>query len=32
MNQFSKVLLAIDNLHTVLQRAQYCGPGLVIIT
>ncbi len=28
MGQFSKVLLAIDHVHTVLQRALDCGPGL----
>ncbi len=28
MGQFSKVLLAIDNAHTVPQRALDCGPGL----
>ncbi len=28
MGQFSKVLLAIDNGHTILQRAPDCGPGL----
>ncbi len=28
MGQFSKVLLAIDNVHTVPQRALDCGPGL----
>ncbi len=28
MGQFSKVLLAIDNAHTVPQRTLNCGPGL----
>ncbi len=28
MVQFSKVLLAIDKVHTVLQRSLDCGPGL----
>ncbi len=28
MDQFSKVLLAIDNAHTLAQRALDCGPGL----
>ncbi len=28
MGQFSKVLLAIDNAHTVPQRVMDCGPGL----
>ncbi len=28
MGQFSKVLLAIDNTHTVPQRALDYGPGL----
>ncbi len=28
MGQFSKVLLAIDNAHTVPQRALNCGPGI----
>ncbi len=28
MGQFSKVLLAIGNAHTVPQRALDCGPGL----
>ncbi len=28
MGQFSKVLFAIDNAHTVPQRAMDCGPGL----
>ncbi len=28
MGQFSKVLLAIDNAHTVPQRAHDCRPGL----
>ncbi len=28
MGQFSKVLLAIDNVHTVPHRALDCGPGL----
>ncbi len=28
MGQFSKVLLAIDNAHRVLQRALDCGPGV----
>ncbi len=28
MGQFSKVLLVIDNAHTVLQRALYCRLGL----
>ncbi len=28
MGQFSKVLLAIDNAHTVPQRALDCGPDL----
>ncbi len=29
MGQFSKVLLAIDNAHTVTQRALDCRPGLI---
>ncbi len=28
MGQFSKVLLSIDNVHTVPQRALDCGTGL----
>ncbi len=28
MSQYNKVLLAIDNAHTVPQRALNCGPGL----
>ncbi len=28
MGQFSKVRLAIDNAHTVLQNALDCRPGL----
>ncbi len=28
MGQFSRVLLAIDNAHTVPQRALDCEPGL----
>ncbi len=28
MSQFSKVLLAIDKVHTVPQRATDCRPGL----
>ncbi len=28
MGQFSKVLLAIDNVHTVPQKVQDCGPCL----
>ncbi len=28
MGKFSKVLLAIDNAHTVPQRALDCRPGL----
>ncbi len=28
MGQFSKVLLAIDNAHTLPQRALDCGPSL----
>ncbi len=28
MGKFSKVLLAIDNMHAVPQRALDCGPGL----
>ncbi len=28
MGQFSKILLAIDNAHTVPQRVLDCGPGL----
>ncbi len=28
MGQFSKVLLVIDNAHTVPQRAFKCRPGL----
>ncbi len=28
MGQFSKVLLAIDNAHTISQRALDYGPGL----
>ncbi len=28
MGQFSTVLLDIDKVHTVPQRALYCGPGL----
>ncbi len=28
MGQFSKVLLSIDNAHTVQQRALDCRPGL----
>ncbi len=28
MCQFSKVILAIDNVYTVPQRALDCGPGL----
>ncbi len=28
MGQFSKVLLSIDNVHTVPQRALGCGTGL----
>ncbi len=28
MGQFSKVFLAIDNAHTVPQRALDCRPGL----
>ncbi len=28
MGQFSKVLLAIDNVYTVSPRALDCGPGL----
>ncbi len=28
MGQFRKVLLAIDKVHTVPQRALDCGPGL----
>ncbi len=28
MGQFSKVLLSIDNVDTVPQRALDCGPGL----
>ncbi len=28
MDQFSKVILAIDKLHTVLQTALDCRPGL----
>ncbi len=28
MGQFSKVLLAIDKVHTIPQRALDCGPGL----
>ncbi len=28
MGQFSKVLLAIGNAHTVPQRAMDCGPSL----
>ncbi len=27
MGQFSKILLASDNAHTVPQRALECGPG-----
>ncbi len=29
MGQISKVLLAIDKVHTVPQRALVCEPGLV---
>ncbi len=28
MGKFSKVLLGIDNAHTVPERALDCGPGL----
>ncbi len=28
MDQYSKVLLAIDQVHTVPQRALDCAPGL----
>ncbi len=28
MGQFSKVLVAIDNIHVVPQRALGCGPDL----
>ncbi len=28
MGQFSKVLLTIDNVHTVPQKALVCKPGL----
>ncbi len=28
MGQFSNVLLAIDEAHTVTQRALDCGPGI----
>ncbi len=28
MGQFSKVLLAIDKVHTVSQRVMDCGPDL----
>ncbi len=31
MGQFSKVLLGIDNAHTVPQRALDCGPGLGVL-
>ncbi len=31
MGQFSKVLLAIDNAHTVTHRALDCRPGLALI-
>ncbi len=32
MGQFSKVQLAIDNAHTVSQRALDCGQGLACKT
>ncbi len=28
MGQFGKVLLAVNNAHTVRQRSLDCGPGL----
>ncbi len=28
MGDFSKVLLVIDNIHTVPQRGHNCGPGV----
>ncbi len=32
MDQFCKVLLAIDNAHTVPQKALDCGSGLGLLT
>ncbi len=32
MGQFSKVLLTIDNVHIVQQKALDCGPGLLVLS